>query len=86
MIMKSKLRITLSAMIWVLILVAAYVVSTHAQTNRTANQGAAKKVRATQISSTAPGSGTTGQSLRLASEPAITTAIKEKEVNNEPKD
>lgn len=39
--MKNKLRFTLSALIWALLLMAAYVASTHAQTHATASQPAA---------------------------------------------
>jgi hypothetical protein len=62
-IMKSKLKFVISALVWALMLMAAYVVSMHAQTNTTANQPAAKKGRAAEtfgINPAVTGSGAAG--------------------------
>ena len=61
--MKGKLKFAISALVWALILMAAYVVSMHAQTNTTANQTAAKKGRAAEtfgINPAVTGSGAAG--------------------------
>ena len=41
--MKEKMRLTLIALAWALILLAAYAVAVHAQTSATDNQHTAKK-------------------------------------------
>ena len=65
--MKSKLKFTFTALAWAWMLLAAYAVTTHAQTSataNTANQAAAKKNNTAQVFGINPavtGTGTTGQ-------------------------
>ena len=63
--MKSKLKFAISALVWALMLMAAYVVSMHAQTDTTANQPA-KKGRAAQTFGINPAGTSRGTAVLLA--------------------
>ena len=62
--MKRELKFTLTAMVWALLLTAAYALSTHAQTHTAANRPEAEKANAAQAVGANPpvqGSGTLGR-------------------------
>ena len=68
--MKSKLRFTLSAFVWAVMLLAAYAVAAHAQTGASSNQRAARKggtVEPAGINLAVTGIGTPGQITKWTS-------------------
>jgi hypothetical protein len=71
--MKSKLRLTLSALVGALLLLAAYTATTHAQTRTTANRPAAKKAspQASGATTIIIGSGTPGQLVKWTSATSV---------------
>ncbi len=75
--MKSKLKFTLSALGWALLLLATYAATTHAQTSTTNNQQAAKKAATHAASATTViiGSGTPGQLVKWTSSTLVGDAV-----------
>jgi hypothetical protein len=72
--MKNQLRLTVSALIWAMLLFAAYAVAAHAQTGGTSNPHAAKKNTTPETNVTTPavtGTGTVGQITKWTSPSGI---------------
>ena len=74
--MRDKIRFALSALMWAVVLLAAYAVAAHAQTSATIDQDRAPQKKsgvAPQASSNKPvtGSGTEGKSPRTSRQVAL---------------